>query len=303
MAVGACAHTRPYQSTANACSAPVGDNRPSSTRRMPHTMARMDPVREPAVAGTFYPAEPAHLEATVQGLLDSAEPPLPDVDVRMVIVPHAGYVYSGPVAATIYSLLPPLGVRGVVLVGPSHFVRFPGLALPSVDRFATPLGEVEIDAKLVSLGGRYAAPNAAAHAREHSLEVQLPFLQVAVGEFSLLPVLTGDDDPAPASALLDAVLDSERALVVVSSDLSHYEDYATARRLDKAAADAIVSLRPNALDRAAACGRTGIQAALRVARRRGWLCRLLDLRSSGDTAGDHTRVVGYGAFVLGPISR
>ncbi len=236
-------------------------------------------------------------------MIAAAAPPSLDVDIRMLVVPHAGYVYSGPVAASAYALVPDMGFRWVVLVGPSHFVRFPGLALPDAAAFATPLGDVPVDEELAAAAVPYARDRPDAHAREHSLEVQLPFLQVSLGEIAFVPVLTGDEDPEPTARLLDDVLDIEDTLVVVSSDLSHYEDYATAQRLDAATADAIVGLRADDLGEASACGRTGIRGALRVAQRRDWACRLLDLRSSGDTAGDRQRVVGYGAFVIGSVHR
>lgn len=236
-------------------------------------------------------------------MLTAATPEPLDIDVRMVIVPHAGYVYSGPVAASAYGLLPDKGFRWVVLAGPSHFVRFRGLALPEADSFATPLGDVSVDEELAAAARPYARRRADAHGREHSLEVQLPFLQVALGEFAFVPVLTGDDDPEPTADLLDDVLDIEHTLAVISSDLSHYEDYATAQRLDARTAEAIVELRADDLGGASACGRTAICGALRVAQRRNWVCRLLDLRSSGDTAGDRQRVVGYGAFAIGSVHR
>lgn len=268
-----------------------------------HTMTDMTRVRPPAVAGTFYPADAARLDADVREMLAAATPAALDIDLRMLIVPHAGYVYSGPVAASAYALLPGRGFRWVVLVGPSHFVRFEGLALPDAARFATPLGEVPVDEELAAAAEAFAHDRADAHAREHSLEVQLPFLQTCLEDFAFVPVLTGDDDPEPTAGLLDDVLDIENTLVVVSSDLSHYEDYATAQRLDAATADAIVELRADDVGPASACGRTAIRGALKVAQRRGWACRLIDLRSSGDTTGDRDRVVGYGVFVIGPVHR
>jgi AmmeMemoRadiSam system protein B len=262
----------------------------------------VDAVRPPAVAGSFYPAASAALQAEVDDLLGAASPPATSLEPKVLIVPHAGYVYSGPVAATAYRVLGTERLpRRFVLVGPSHFVRFRGAALPQAARFSTPLGEVAVDAASVrsarDLPGVSVA--ARAHEGEHSLEVQLPFLQTIVPGCSILPLLTGDDDPTAASAALD-VLVGEGACGIISSDLSHYLDAESARRRDRATARAIVELRPGDLSWHDACGRTAVQAALKVAARRGWECRLLDLRNSADTVGPPDRVVGYGAFVLGP---
>jgi AmmeMemoRadiSam system protein B len=259
----------------------------------------MDGVRNPAVAGSFYPADVVELDATVHRMIGAADPPPIDLTVRMLIVPHAGYIYSGPVAATAYALLAGSPARRIVLLGPSHFRGFQGLALPGHTAFATPLGDIAVDPALAQLATPHARPNPAAHAREHSLEVQLPFLQMILGAFTCLPVLTGDEDPEPGVGLLEAIVD-DADLIVISSDLSHYEDQKTAEQLDAETAAAIVALEPKLIGRRRACGRSAVQAALTIARSHGWRCRLLDLRTSGDTAGDRQRVVGYGAFALGP---
>ena len=264
----------------------------------------MGTIRRAAVAGTFYPDNPHRLREVVTGLL-AAEPLMETgVDTRLVIVPHAGYIYSGAIAAGAYRLLaatPPAASR-VVLLGPSHFVRFTGLAAPGVDAVETPLGLIEVDTALVAsaAGHSVVVAEPAAHAREHSLEVQLPFLQVALGEFSALPLATGDIMAETAAVVLDDLLEDPGALGVISSDLSHYLDDATARRRDVATAQAIVELRPEDITPDDACGHTAVQAALLVARKRGWSCQQLALGNSSDTEGPRKRVVGYGAFVLGP---
>ena len=258
----------------------------------------MGVVRPPAAAGTFYPGAAVELGQMITQLLADSDPPDIDIDPAVLIVPHAGYLYSGPVAATAYRLLAALEPRPrrIVALGPSHFVRFAGIAAPAADALQTPLGMIAVDATIPE----GVIQSAAAHASEHSLEVQLPFLQHVLAEFTVLPLLTGDVDPEEASSVLSEALDHPAAFGIISSDLSHYLDYRTARRRDEATAQAIVDRRPGDIRRDDACGSTAVRAALGVARERGWQCRLLDLRNSGDTAGDRSRVVGYGAFVLGP---
>ena len=257
--------------------------------------------RRPAVAGLFYPAEPGELAAAVRACLRAAAPaagPPP----RALIAPHAGYVYSGEIAGSAYARLAPLRgkVRRVVLIGPSHHVPFRGLAVPSADAFATPLGDVPVDRAAVErlLELPQVEERDDAHAREHSLEVQLPFLQEVLGAFALVPLAAGDASAEEVAEVLELLFDEPGTLVVVSSDLSHYHDYATARRLDAATSRAIEALRPEALDFESACGRVGVNGLLVLARRRGLSARTLDLRSSGDTAGPRDRVVGYGAYEL-----
>ncbi|MGZ6141788.1 MAG: AmmeMemoRadiSam system protein B [Myxococcales bacterium] len=240
-------------------------------------------IRPPAVAGTFYPADPTELRETVSRLLAGAAGGRAP---KAVIAPHAGYVYSGPIAASAFRRCAP--VERVVLLGPSHYAWLDGVALPDADAFATPLGEVPIE---VPAG---LPRNRAAHAREHSLEVEVPFLQLMLGQFRLVPLAVGD--PRAAEDALDQLWGGAETLVVVSSDLSHYLPYAAAKRMDAATAAQIVALRPVAED--AACGNAPVNALLAVARRRGLRCELLDLRNSGDTAGDRSRVVGYGAFAF-----
>ncbi|MFO1413670.1 MAG: AmmeMemoRadiSam system protein B [Burkholderiales bacterium] len=260
----------------------------------------MHAVRPAAVAGMFYPGSGARLAADVRGYLAAAVPstgPAP----KAVIVPHAGYVYSAPVAAAAYARLAALRgtVRRVVLLGPTHRVAVRGLAVPTADAFATPLGNVALDratiARVAALPQVVASD--AAHAQEHALEVQLPFLQAVLGDFTLVPFAVGMATPEEVAQVLEAVWGGPETLVVVSSDLSHYHAYAAAARRDRATADAILALNAN-LDHEQACGATPINGLALVARRRGLAAALLDLRNSGDTAGDRDRVVGYASFAF-----
>ncbi|MFA6110427.1 MAG: AmmeMemoRadiSam system protein B [Candidatus Latescibacterota bacterium] len=218
------------------------------------------------------------------------------------IVPHAGYPYSGPVAGTAYSLLQATGsqVRRVVLIGPAHRVPLRGLALPAETAFATPLGEVPLDREMVERTARLelVTVDSEAHAQEHGLEVQLPFLQEVLGDFTLVPLVVGEASAEEVALVLDALWGGPETLVVVSSDLSHYHDYETATRLDRQTSAAIEGLRLEELGRDSACGRVPIQGLLLAARQRGLQVRCLDRRNSGDTAGPHDRVVGYGAYVV-----
>jgi len=262
---------------------------------------RQKRLRRPAVSGLFYPAAAGELAQSVRAFLDAA-PPAQGAPPRAVIAPHAGYVYSGPIAGSAFARLAPLRgqIRRVVLIGPSHQVAFHGLAVPSADAFATPLGEVPVDRAAVQrlLALRQVVERDDAHAHEHSLEVQLPFLQEVLGEFALVPLAAGDASAEEVAEVLELLFDEPGTLVVVSTDLSHYHDYATARRMDAATSRAIEALRPEALDWESACGRVGVRGLLVLARRRGLSLRTLDLRNSGDTAGPRDQVVGYGAYEL-----
>jgi len=262
----------------------------------------MNTIRPAAVAGTFYPGEAQVLAAEVAALIGEATPmAAPGRTPKAVIVPHAGYVYSGPIAARIYARLLPLRgrVRRVVLIGPAHRVRFRGIALPGVAAFASPLGEVAIDAGAAT--ALAALPQvcvrADAHAEEHCLEVQLPFLQSVLGDFRLVPLVVGEATPAEVAQVLDALWGGEETLVVVSSDFSHYLDYRAAQRIDGETARAITSLEAG-LGHEQACGATPINGLIEAARRRHMGVEQVDLRNSGDTAGDRGRVVGYGAFAF-----
>lgn len=265
----------------------------------------MATVRPAAVAGLFYPSDAAELRGAVEDLLAAAPKLEIDVVPRMLIVPHAGYIYSGSIAAQAYRLVTPVVDRAgrVVVIGPSHFVRFAGIATAGVDGLATPLGTVPVDEELTRRAERYeiVSSQPAAHRREHSLEVQLPFLQLAFEMFSTVLLATGDVDAESVADVLDDLI-GPGVIGVISSDLSHYLDYDAACERDTSTATAIAELRPDRIGLDDACGRTAVQAALIVARRRDWQCRRLALLNSGDTAGSRDRVVGYGAFAIGPTS-
>jgi MEMO1 family protein len=259
-------------------------------------------TRPPAVAGTFYPSEPAALKRTVAAHLDGATSPADkDAPPKAVIAPHAGYVYSGPIAATAYRALSPARttVRRVLLAGPAHFVPLGGVAVSSADAFATPLGPVTVDdtarERALAVEGTVVDDNA--HGVEHSLEVHLPFIAEVLGDVPVLPLLVGRTPPTVLADVLDALWGDDETRVVVSTDLSHYLDDATAKAVDRETADAIVA-RCDRLDPERACGAGAVLGLLESARRHDLSVRLLDLRTSADTAGDPDRVVGYGAFAL-----
>lgn len=258
-------------------------------------------VRLPAVAGTFYPADPAVLQREVRRYLDEARPHDAPPAPKAVIAPHAGYVYSGPIAASAYARLAPLRgrIRRVVLLGPTHRVAVRGLALPGADRFATPLGEIEVDATAVAAlrDLPQVVESAEAHALEHSLEVHLPFLQEMLGTFTLVPLAVGQASPEEVAEVLDRLWGGEETLVVISSDLSHYLPYDTARRTDRETVRDMLALSTT-IDHTHACGATPVNGLLLLARRKGLSAQLLDLRNSGDTAGDRQRVVGYASLAL-----
>ena len=261
-------------------------------------------VRPAAVAGTFYPAKPAALRQALQRSFDAAAPP-PSGQARVpkaLVVPHAGYQYSGPVAATAYACLNAVRqtVRRVVLAGPSHRVYLRGVGISSADAFETPLGLVRVDTELrdrvMGLPGIHI--NDAAHAFEHSLEVQLPFLQTVLDDFTFLPVSVGDATTDEATAVLEACWGGSETLVVVSTDLSHYLPYAEAVDLDSSTAAAIVGSRAGQISDTAACGARALRGLLTLAHERQLVVEQLDLRNSADTAGGRERVVGYGAFAV-----
>ncbi len=266
---------------------------------MPHSSPS---VRAPAVAGTFYPGSSRALAQSLAQLLGAASPPAPERAVpKAIIAPHAGYVYSGPVAASVYALLAPARARisRVVLLGPTHRVAVRGLALPGCHAFSTPLGTVDIDAGAVAAlrGLPQVVTSPQAHALEHSLEVHVPFLQSVLERFSLLPLAVGDASAAEVAAVLETLWGGPETLIVVSSDLSHYLPYDDARVVDRETAQAILELTTG-LSHEQACGATPVTGLTHLARRRGLKSELIDLRNSGDTAGDKSRVVGYGAFAF-----
>jgi AmmeMemoRadiSam system protein B len=264
----------------------------------------MSAIRAPAVAGTFYPADPGRLRAMVEGSLVeagvSARP-----GPKAIIAPHAGYVYSGGVAAAAFAALGAelAQIRRVVVIGPAHFVAIRGIAIPTFDAFRTPFGEIELDrAALATIEDRSSVRRTdAPHVPDHALEVELPFLQTVLGEFALVPVLVGDARPAEVADVLAGLWGGAETLIVISSDLSHFHPYAAAQRLDEATARAIEALDETGLGPEAACGHLPIAGLLIEARRHGLRAERLDLRNSGDTAGARDSVVGYGAWAFSAV--
>ena len=265
-------------------------------------------VRQPAVAGTFYPGEKQTLANDVSNLLvaalleadtsndsEASKPP------KAIIVPHAGYIYSGPTAATAYARLGDVSdsIKRVVLLGPAHRVPVRGLALPGVDAFVTPLGEVHIDqisiATIKNMPQVSVSP--AAHAQEHSLEVQLPFLQSVLDDFELLPLVVGEATSEEVAEVLEALWGGPETLIVISSDLSHFLPYQTAQLVDSGTVQNILSLQ-GPLSHEQACGGTPVNGLMLAAKQHHLQPHLLDLRNSGDTAGDKNRVVGYASFAF-----
>ncbi|KAA6182402.1 AmmeMemoRadiSam system protein B [Thiohalocapsa marina] len=263
----------------------------------------MSQLRRPSVAGLFYPDDPQALQAQVRGYIDAAArqhpPPAADDGPKALIAPHAGYIYSGPVAGSAYARIANAAARitRVVLLGPAHRLAFRGLAYSAADQFATPLGRVAVDqaaiATLTDLPQVQLLE--AAFDGEHCLEVQLPFLQVLLQQFSIVPLLVGDAHGSQVSEVLERLWGGPETLIVVSSDLSHYLDYASARDIDRRTVQAICDLQPERISTHQACGRHPIAGLLQQARRHHLHGTLLDLRNSGDTAGPRDRVVGYGA--------
>ena len=257
-------------------------------------------VRQPAVSGRFYPASPTVLRATVERYLRTARGTC--VHPKALIVPHAGYEYSGPIAASAYAALAPKRdmIRRVVLLGPAHRLLFDGLAASAAKAFRTPLGSVPVDRLAVERALELPQVRIldAAHRDEHCLEVQLPFLQMVLPEFQVAPFLVGNATPDEVGQMLELLWGGDETLIVVSSDLSHYHEYDEARQFDRSAGQAIESLDPERLHSEQACGSIAIRGLLLAARKSGLVAQTLDLRNSGDTAGQRDQVVGYGAFVF-----
>lgn len=261
----------------------------------------MNLSRQPAVAGMFYPANPGELAAEVRTLLADVRQGSPSRVPKALIVPHAGYVYSGPVAAEAYARLEPVAgqIRRVVLLGPVHRVPVRGLALPRATEFVTPLGKIPLDAAAMAKVADLPQVTVSdeAHALEHSLEVHLPFLQTVLGEFSLLPFAVGIATATEVAEVLERVWDGDETLIVISSDLSHFLPYDTAKQIDGETVNRILALRPG-LNHEQACGATPVNGLLEYACRHGLEAELLDVRNSGDTAGDKSRVVGYASIAF-----
>jgi len=262
----------------------------------------MTTLRPVAVAGLFYPGEPQALASELAAYLGEANPaPASEPPPKAIIAPHAGYIYSGPIAASVYARLAPLRGRisRVVLVGPAHRVYVTGAAVPSAEAFASPLGPVPLDLEAIARLRElpFVEVSDEAHAQEHCLEVHLPFLQTVLGDFRLVPVVVGDASTEEAAKLLDTLCGGDETLLVVSSDLSHYLPYKAAMARDRETARAILGLDARLVGEEA-CGAIPINGLLRAARSRGLVPEQLDLRNSGDTAGPRDRVVGYGSFAF-----
>jgi AmmeMemoRadiSam system protein B len=251
-------------------------------------------IRAPAVAGTFYPGSPGELGATVDRLLAGVSVAANAQCPKALIVPHAGYVYSGPIAASAFALVKPYAdrIQRVVLVGPAHRVYVDGLVSPGATRLRTPLGEMVVDAAAAEFPA-----NPTAHAREHSLEVELPFLQRVVPHAKIVPLAGTRAKPEVVGAALAKLWGGPETLIVISSDLSHYLPYAEGRRVDEQTCARIVALDPS-IQGEQACGSIGINGLIWVAKQKQLRVELVDLRSSGDTAGTRDEVVGYAAFAL-----
>jgi hypothetical protein len=277
-------------------------------------------IKDPAVAGLFYPSDARTLAGDIERYLAAAQPGKPEGKLRGVVAPHAGYQYSGPVAAYAYKLLKGSDIRTVIVMAPSHYAEFQGVALPDEDAFRTPLGVTRVSSKVAALAGKgpfainpratVYRPGWAAESPlrvsgagnpftwEHSVEVEIPFLQSVLRDFRLVPMVFGQQvNEAEAAKVLAGILD-DQTLIVASSDLSHYHPYGKAQELDSACVKAICDLNVEALGGQEACGKSPILTLVHIARAKGWKAQLLDCRNSGDTAGDRSRVVGYAAIAF-----
>ncbi|MGC2167407.1 MAG: AmmeMemoRadiSam system protein B [Gallionella sp.] len=259
----------------------------------------MPTKRSAAVSGSFYPADPIQLARDVRQLLDRARPYA--LTPKALIAPHAGYIYSGAIAAEAYATLSAVAttVHRVILLGPTHRVAVRGLVLPGVDSFETPLGIVRIDPVSINAIGHLeqVTVNSYAHVQEHSLEVQLPFLQTMLTDFTLLPLAVGMATAAEVSEVLDAVWGGDETLIVISSDLSHYQPYSIAKQIDYQTVQSILNLQLP-ISHESACGATPISGLITAAKSHHLIPKLLDLRNSGDTAGNRDQVVGYASIAF-----
>ena len=261
-------------------------------------------TRAPCVAGLFYPDDPTRLEFLLKQLYQAAdrEGLAKGYRPRAIVAPHAGYIYSGAIAANAYSsiLSRAADIKRVVVLGPSHQIAFNGAACPSATKFATPLGDIDLDvAEIKRLEAQgLVSINDAAHVREHSIEVQLPFLQHILADFKLIPIVVGMSDPFPIAAILESYWNAEDALIVISSDLSHYLEYYDAKNTDQDTTASIEACRWQDIGPHQACGCYPLRGLLQLGREENCKATCIDLRNSGDTAGDKSRVVGYGAYVF-----
>lgn len=262
----------------------------------------MKTIRYPAVAGLFYPSDAEVLKDEIcfflNQIINSSHNNLP----KALIVPHAGYKYSGSVAGSAYSLLAkfPKKITSVILAGPSHRVRFDGIAIPDYLSYATPLGTIPIDHEKIQtiLSSSQVIRFNEAHDQEHCIEVQLPFLQSVLGQFSLIPLVVGHTESNRVSDVLNALWNGPETLIIISSDLSHYHEYKTAVFMDQATSVAIENLQPELITKEQACGFIPLAGLLHSAKKRGMSAKTLNLRNSGDTTGEKNSVVGYGAYAF-----
>jgi len=266
----------------------------------------MSVIRPAAVAGSFYPATAQELGTTLQKLLHKAASNL-DTDTlsnvpKAIVVPHAGYVYSGPMAARAYARLRPAKdiIKRVILLGPCHRVAVKGLALSSAKAFATPLGNIELDQDAIDQIKNLPQVSVfdQTHREEHSLEVHLPFLQIMLGKFKLIPLVVGDCDPQDIVQVIDTLWGGAETLIVISTDLSHFLDYDQAVEIDTRTCKAIEAMDINSIEGNQACGRVPLKGFLKSAKKRGMSVETLGLNNSGDTAGTKDRVVGYGSWAF-----
>jgi AmmeMemoRadiSam system protein B len=257
-------------------------------------------IRQAAVAGYFYPAEATELRHMINQLMSQATAtgPVP----KALIAPHAGYIYSGITAARAYANLQPVRdkITRVILLGPAHRVYIRGMALSSATHFSTPLGNIEIDQASVKLLKKLpqVTVSDAAHQQEHSLEVHLPFLQSLLNQFTLVPLVVGETNPQEVAEVLELFWDDPGTLIIISSDLSHFHDYETAKKIDAATTHAIEHFELEKIGPEQACGCRPLCGMLELARTKKLSINTLDVRNSGDTAGTKDRVVGYGAWSL-----
>ncbi len=260
----------------------------------------MENIRPAAVAGVFYPETPKTLKSMINALLEHTESTGPAP--KAIIAPHAGYIYSGPIAASAYHRVEAAKdrIHRVILLGPSHRTAINGLAASSAGYFATPLGRVRVDHEGVKQALQFPQVNIIdeAHTLEHSLEVHLPFLQMILNDFTIVPLVVGDASAAEVSEVIEGLWGGDETFIVISSDLSHYHDYNAAKSMDEATSLAIESLRPDQIHCDDACGSTPITGLLLTAQHKNLKVSTIDLRNSGDTSGATDKVVGYGAYLF-----
>lgn len=259
-------------------------------------------VRLPAVAGMFYPADPDELRRDVDAYIQNAEVPQPTPSPKAIVAPHAGYIYSGPIAGSVYACLKPLRetVTRVILLGPTHRVGFQGIATSTAASFRTPLGDIPVDRDAINKISDlpFVIAFDRAHEDEHGLEVHLPFLQETLSDFSIVPLVVGNAISEEVAVVLEVLWGGPETLILVSSDLSHYLPYKEARKIDRKTSHAIEHLNPHGIGTNQACGRLPIHGLLIEAAKHKLKATTLDLRNSGDTAGSKEEVVGYGAYVF-----